>query len=310
MSSKDYGTAQEIFYEIPNNEKMKNCPVCKTNKNKLVFRTYDSQDIVQCEKCKLVFLNPSLQKDEWLKCIKKGLYISSQKYIKNAISRIKKFNPGKLLDIGCGNGEFLFQAQKLGWEVRGVELFEGNNPCNLPVKYGTFEEIDLPEKYFDIITFWGVTEYLMEPLKFFEKVKTVLKDNGKILFVTSNYYSVQRAIMKVHNFPRQQLIWSMPSIKFLFHKVGLRIINHDYKNDIRNGRCTELITFLFKKIVLQKSEYQILAEHNSNISERNFIILAIKILDRIITIPLSAVLSLFGFNGVVNITAEKIKCAE
>ncbi|MEW6556588.1 MAG: class I SAM-dependent methyltransferase [Elusimicrobiota bacterium] len=307
MSLKDYGAAQEIFYKIPNSEEMKECPVCKTNRNKLIFHhIYDSQDIVQCEKCKLVFLNSSLQKAEWLEYIKKGLYLSSQKYIKNALARLQKNKPGKLLDIGCGNGEFLYQAQKLGWDVTGVELFEGNNLYNLPVKYGIFEEMDLPENYFDIVTFWGVTEYLIDPLKFFEKVKTVLKNSGKILFVMSNYYSVQRAIMKVHNFPRQQLVWSMPSIKFLFEKVGLRIIKYDYRNDIRNGRCTELITFLFKKIVLRKTEYQILLEHNSNIRERGFIIFIIKVLDRIITIPLSVMLSLLGYTGVVNITAKKI----
>lgn len=297
------------------------CPICENDKSTFLFHTADSKNfnnnsifsVVQCKNCKLVFLDPRPENDKWIEYIKNtNLYFSSAKDVENALSRIKKYPPGKLLDIGCGNGEFLFQAKKLGWNVTGVELFPNTNPHNIPIKYGFLENMELPEKHFDIITFWGVTEYLREPLKFFKKVNASLKDNGHIIFVASNYHSIQRAIMQVHNFPRQQFIWSKSAFEFLFNKIGLKITSCDYKNDIRNGWCTEFLTFLFKQIILQKSKHQILIEHNSGTKEKNWIILVIKAADRIITIPLSIILSFFGFNGVINITAKKtlLKCAE
>jgi len=303
------------------NHEPADCPLCENKECNFLFYVCDSQDAnnksiwnaVQCTNCKILFLNPWQITDKWIETIKKSnLYLSSTAYIKNALKRINKYHAGKILDIGCGHGEFLFQAKKLGWNVAGVELFPNANPHNIPIRYGFFENMDLPKKYFDIVTFWGVTEYLREPLKFFEKAKTVLKDDGHIIFVASNYRSIQRAIMQVHNFPRQQFIWSKSAFEFLFNKVGLEITSCDYKNDIRNGWCTEFLTFLFKQIILQKSRHQILREHNSGIKEKNLIILLVKAVDRIITMPLSIILSFLGFNGVMNITAKKtlLKCAE
>lgn len=34
----------------------------------------------------------------------------------------KGFSPGRLLDVGCGDGYWLYLMRKHGWEVTGVEI--------------------------------------------------------------------------------------------------------------------------------------------------------------------------------------------
>ena len=65
--------------------------------------------------------------------------------------------PGKVLDLGCGNGRFLLFMQQLGHEIYGVEMAgcsaeRAKRVAGLSLKVGLLEPDDFAPNTFDAIT--------------------------------------------------------------------------------------------------------------------------------------------------------------
>lgn len=292
------------------------CPLCgEAARNHPLYSTRDTKtsskktwNAVRCGNCSLVFLSPPASAEE-LKTLfesDSGYYKSDERQVAACLKRINKFPKGNLLDIGCGTGSFIAAAAKAGWEVKGVEVSgAAGNPYSMPIAYGDFIFLELPKKHYDVITLWGVTEYIGKPAEYFNKIRELLKDTGVVVLTAGNFDSIQRALMKVSNFPRQQVVWNRKSMDYLFSKTGFKLADIDYRNDVRSGRPTEFLTFCFKRYFLGRDLQTIHREHNNSGQEIPFWMLPVKILDRLVTLPLSALLSLVKYNGIMNITAAK-----
>lgn len=108
------------------------------------------------------------------------------------VSLLPKFVPeGRLLEIGCGNGERLLFLQQHGWKhLYGVELVavaaEQAQSQGLHVVCGTIEEkIELyPDNHFDVIMSSMVLEHLYDPFAVVKQVAAKLKPGGQFLFST------------------------------------------------------------------------------------------------------------------------------
>lgn len=72
-----------------------------------------------------------------------------------------------VLDIGCGQGAFLDQAQADGARVAGVELdphaVAACHQRGLFVTQGSMFDVELPKGSWDVITLWDVLDHLEEP---------------------------------------------------------------------------------------------------------------------------------------------------
>ncbi len=102
------------------------------------------------------------------------------------LDRLSKLTSGrKLLDIGCGAGQFLKLAREKGWQAEGLEfdnaLEQNLQEQGIPVRTGDFFEIDLPENSYDVITLWDVFEHFSEPVPALERLRKLLKPNGLLL---------------------------------------------------------------------------------------------------------------------------------
>jgi ubiquinone/menaquinone biosynthesis C-methylase UbiE len=104
--------------------------------------------------------------------------------------------PGKLLDIGCGNGIFLHRMHKLGWNVTGVD-FDAKAIEYAKVRYSadmTFLSTDLsgakfPDNYFDAIATNHVIEHVPDPVALLKEARRILKVGGRLVVVTPNIQS-------------------------------------------------------------------------------------------------------------------------
>jgi 2-polyprenyl-3-methyl-5-hydroxy-6-metoxy-1,4-benzoquinol methylase len=95
-----------------------------------------------------------------------------------------------LLEVGCGCGEFLVEAQRRGFEVSGIEISSyaaetANHRLGMErVTVGTLGGVYLPETTFDVVVFADVIEHVRDPLEFLRRVYTLLKPGGIVFLVT------------------------------------------------------------------------------------------------------------------------------
>lgn len=135
---------------------------------------------------------------------------------------LKATERGRLLDVGCGSGQFLSQMRELGWQVRGVEpdpkaVQFAHKQFNLEVFQGMLEEADLPNDSFDVITINHVIEHVPNPIGLLAECHRVLKPDGKLVVVTPNIKSLGQRLFGEHWF-----CWDPPRHLFLFSLKALR----------------------------------------------------------------------------------------
>ena len=99
----------------------------------------------------------------------------------------------KMLEPGCGRGEFLNNFKNLGIDVVGVDVsLEAVNFKNgLDVKLCDVEKESLPfnDNTFDIIYSKSFIEHLYYPEKYLEEAYRVLKPNGLLLTLVPDWES-------------------------------------------------------------------------------------------------------------------------
>lgn len=108
---------------------------------------------------------------------------------------------GKLLDVGCGNGKFLVDMKKLGWDVMGVESDPesakiAKERFGLSVFVGTINEANFPQNTFDAITMEHVIEHTEDPIETIRECHRILKPGGKLSIATPNTESLQHRLFK------------------------------------------------------------------------------------------------------------------
>ena len=107
--------------------------------------------------------------------------------------------PGRLLDVGCGNGEFLKFARKYGWNVRGIDLDEHAvaeaGSSGLDVSVGGIEVIAAGEK-FDFISLSHVIEHVYDPTELVRSCYSLLNEGGILWLETPNIEGLGHSIYK------------------------------------------------------------------------------------------------------------------
>ncbi len=107
--------------------------------------------------------------------------------------------PGKLVDIGCGLGEFLVAARDVGWDVIGTDPLEdqaefARRERGLDVRAALLEDSGLPEGSFDVLTAQHVLEHVPDSAGFLESVARWVRPGGVVAIEVPNFDSVQRKV--------------------------------------------------------------------------------------------------------------------
>ncbi len=172
----------------------------------------NSWPIVKCNHCGLIFTNPRPDNDAMMSYYNFGNSYDQQfiqdwfiqnadiqratwQRFLNAISRFKA--PGKLIDIGCGAGSFLIEAQKRGFQGVGQEISPYfvrfcREEHQLTVYEGEIEELPLDAEIFDFATAFDVIEHHPDPKKMLTEMHKLLKADGLVVISThdiGNFYA-------------------------------------------------------------------------------------------------------------------------
>ena len=114
---------------------------------------------------------------------------------------------GKILDIGCAYGGYLYQLKKLGWTVKGIELSKDAvdyavNILKLDVINQSIE--DFQSKYlYDIIYMLNVLEHVESPKKILKKCYSLLKPSGKLVLSVPDFSGIEVRIYKKYAYTLQ-----------------------------------------------------------------------------------------------------------
>lgn len=98
---------------------------------------------------------------------------------------------GKLLDFGCGSGNYLARMRALGWDVLGVDLSAraagiARDAFQVPVVVGTIPSSALAPRSFDLVTAWEVLEHVQRPRQTLAGIRSLLRPGGRFVLTVPN----------------------------------------------------------------------------------------------------------------------------
>tara|TARA_B110000503_G_scaffold143675_1_gene246897 strand:+ start:9623 stop:10477 length:855 start_codon:yes stop_codon:yes gene_type:complete len=217
--------------------------ICKDNTG-----SDKSFTVVKCAACDFAFTNPIPLESEIGKYYESDEYISHsntskglvnflyQKVRNNTLDQkvnlLKKLSTGnKLLDIGCGTGEFLGRSKQHGFKVEGIEPSESAKQqavTNFSLSVNGEEHLKtLKSSSYDYITMWHVLEHVYHLNDRMAELRRLIKDDGHIIIAVPNLKSLDALKYKEHwaayDVPRHLYHFSERDIKALATKHGLTV---------------------------------------------------------------------------------------
>ncbi len=145
--------------------------------------------------------------------------------------------PGRLLDLGCGTGDFVAAAARRGFVAEGVDqdriaIEAGRRHHQTIILHEASVETFLrsDHKKYDVITFFEVLEHLEKPVLFLQAVRDRLRPGGTIgLSVPNNdspLLTVYRRLTRVVDVPPHHLTrWTKQALRSLFAREGFEIVS-------------------------------------------------------------------------------------
>ena len=182
-----------------------NCVVCRSTRFHYVF-SVSGHRVVRCDDCGLLMANPQPSDDELARIYGEDYFLVEKNEVgQRHVDELKQATAdlyldllecyrgkaeGTLLEIGCGQGDFLVRAAARGLTVTGIEYSE--HACEVarsklrdaPDSAVLCGEIGSATGQYDVCACSDLIEHVRNPRLFLEQVHKLLRPNGIVFIAT------------------------------------------------------------------------------------------------------------------------------
>jgi len=247
---------------MPKNETASVCVYCRQSDSRFMYSVPDifgnAWELHTCNMCRCIFLHPFPTVQQLKQAYDTSYYGTGEKKFKGVFEHVISYfrkrragivanhsgKKGNALDIGCGNGDFLYQLGKKGkYNLHGIEI-DGNSAkrasaySEIQLQVKPLEENDYPEGFFDVISMFHVFEHLTSPEQTLNTIQKITKKGGTAVFSFPNIASFQARYFKgnwLHLDPPRHLFYFAPNdfVEIMKGK-GFRLIKTYYASFEQN----------------------------------------------------------------------------
>jgi 2-polyprenyl-3-methyl-5-hydroxy-6-metoxy-1,4-benzoquinol methylase len=138
---------------------------------------------------------------------------------------------GRILDVGCGQGDFLLQAKKRGWRVHGTEYspaaVELCQKADIDVVQGQLSGDTFAGLDFDVVTSFEVFEHINNGPSEIEAIADKMRSGGLFYLTTPNFNALLRYLerddFKMIEWPEHISFYTPVALRALATRAGLRV---------------------------------------------------------------------------------------
>ncbi|MDX1931233.1 MAG: class I SAM-dependent methyltransferase [Capsulimonadales bacterium] len=178
---------------------------------------------VRCVRCGLVRLSPRPDADTMGRAYAASTYARAEgddrtvelgkrldrffeKQADRAVTAYGSRPPGRLLDVGCGDGRFLDAMQQRGWRVEGLETDPvaaglARRRTESVIHEAYLEDASIPAAGFEMVSLLHVLEHVPDPRETLTAAFRALKPDGMLLLALPNVASVEAELFGVVWYP-------------------------------------------------------------------------------------------------------------
>ncbi len=168
--------------------------------------------------------------------------------LERILSIFDKEKRGKVLDIGCGDGDYAYNLHKMGFDVLAgdmdVERFRYHNQIKFQ-KCNITEKLPFEDNSFDYILLVEVIEHLKNPYDVIRELRRILRPGGGLILSTPNILNLKsrirflfegcweyfREIPLEHSQNPKEVIWNLHLIPWRYHELEYLLHYNGFKVD-------------------------------------------------------------------------------
>lgn len=180
------------------------CPACGGSDARIVLTVRGKRyQVAACDLCQFRFTRP-LPSAQELSALYPAVYyqegcssgwmrlkgILHSVVIRDRVRTLRGKRPGRILDVGCGDADFLHVLRSRGWEVVATDTSAAAAALaaskGIEVHHGELPAAHFPQRSFDAVTLWHVLEHVPDPRQLLREIRRILKDDGLLVAEVPN----------------------------------------------------------------------------------------------------------------------------
>jgi SAM-dependent methyltransferase len=234
---------------------VKRCPACDAPGSRTIHRLTDPSgriagvfELRRCAGCEVVYVSPRPSDEALTALYDEDFYFSTgwsydalAEWFLEAIQAQRRGRverhvrpPGRLLDIGCGDGRFVHHMARHGWDAIGLDFspsalaYARRKSNGARFAQGTLDDFACAPGRLDLVTLWQVLEHIGEPRPLLRRCHALLRSGGVFVAAVPNIEGLSARLAGERwwglDVPRHLVLYSPATLCRSLEHAGFRVL--------------------------------------------------------------------------------------